>query len=248
MIAPDTTTVRSTVSATVKLPAAASTAALIAAETAITPQGAHLGSVPPPRAGPRGLVAAELSIYWTFVRPMIARAIMLTTRVIANSTRPEAISVLTAMPDDSGNWSAMLAAIVEGFDWLIRLNVTTPEAERMIATAIVSPSARPRPSIDPLMTADLPNGSTDMRIISQRVAPSAIAPSCRRLGVWVKTSRATAETIGMIITAITRLATSMVRPVAEAGPLKMGMKPGLPPSPCITPTAAGPRTKMPQRP
>src|SRR3954452_19255062 len=224
MIAPDTATVRSTVSATVKLPAAARPAAPSAPETAITRRGAHLGSAPPPRAGPRGLVAAELSIYWTFVRPMIARAIMLTTRVIANSTRPEAISVLTAMPDDSGNWSAMLAAIVEGFDWLIRLNVTTPEAERMIATAIVSPSARPRPSIDALTRAERPNGSTVMRIISQRVAPRASAPSRSARGVWENTSRITAVMIGRIITASTIPTTNMVRPVEDDGPLKKGMK------------------------
>ena len=39
-----------------------------------------------------------------------------------------------------------------------------------------------------------------MRIISQRVAPSACAPSCSLRGVCEKTSRATAETIGRIIT------------------------------------------------
>ena len=77
----------------------------------------------------------------------------------------------------------MFAAIVDGFAELIRLNVTSPETERMIATAIVSPSARPRPSIEPLMIADLPNGRTVIRIISQRVAPSASAPSCSSRGV-----------------------------------------------------------------
>ena len=71
----------------------------------------------------------------------------------------------------------MLAAIVEGLSELIRLKVTPPETERMIATAIVSPSARPSPSIEPLISADLPNGRTVIRIISQRVAPSAVAPS-----------------------------------------------------------------------
>ena len=71
----------------------------------------------------------------------------------------------------------MLAAIVDGFAWLIRLKVTPPETERMIATAIVSPSARPRPSIAPEITEDRPKGRTVVRIISQRVAPSACAPS-----------------------------------------------------------------------
>ena len=90
----------------------------------------------------------------------------------------------------------------------------------MIVTAIVSPSARPRPSIAPLITEDLPNGRTVIRIISQRVAPSACAPSCSLRGVCAKASRATAETIGRIITARTSPATSIVRPVAEAGPFE----------------------------
>jgi len=47
-------------------------------------------------------------------RAMIARAVRLVTRVIAKRTRPEAIRVLTASPEDSGKSSAMLAAIVEG--------------------------------------------------------------------------------------------------------------------------------------
>ena len=43
------------------------------------------------------------------------RAIALTPNVITNSTRPVAISRLTSSPDDSGNCSAMLAAIVLEF-------------------------------------------------------------------------------------------------------------------------------------
>ena len=106
---------------------------------------------------------------------MTARAAMLTTSVTANRTRPAAISALTSRPEDSGKSSAMFAAIVDGFAELIRLNVTSPETDSTIATAIVSPSARPRPSIDALIMADRPNGRTVMRIISQRVAPSASA-------------------------------------------------------------------------
>ena len=141
-----------------------------------------------------------------------------------------------------------MAAIVEGFELEIRLKLTTPETERMIATAIVSPSARPRPSIEPLITADLPNGSTDIRIISQRVAPSASAPSSSRRGVCAKTSRATAETIGRIITARTTPTTSIVRPVTDAGPSKRGIQPRCFSSHSMSPTAAGPRTKIPQSP
>ena len=87
------------------------------------------------------------------------------------------------MPDDSGNFSAMFAAIGVGFSWLTRSKLTIPETERMIVTAIVSPSARPSPSIDPLITADFPKGRTTIRIISQRVAPRAMAPSSSLRGV-----------------------------------------------------------------
>ena len=48
-----------------------------------------------------------------------------------------------------------------------------------------------------------PNGRTVIRIISQRVAPSASAPSRSVRGVWENTSRVTAVMIGRIITART---------------------------------------------
>jgi hypothetical protein len=98
------------------------------------------------------------------------------------------------------------------------------------------------------MIEDLPKGRTVILIISQRVAPNASAPSCSLRGVCEKTSRATAETIGRIITVKTRPATNIVRPVTEAGPSKKGMKPSFCSSHSIGPTAAGPSTKMPQRP
>ena len=59
---------------------------------------------------------------------------MLTARVMTNSARPLAISVFTSRPVDSGNCSAMFAAIVDGLLLLIRLNV--------IATG--APTARSR--------------------------------------------------------------------------------------------------------
>src|ERR1700761_9079733 len=97
---------------------------------------------------------------------MISRARKLVARVIAKRTRPVAISRLILMPEDSGKLRAMLAAIVEGFAWLIRLKLTPPETERMIATAIVSPSARPRPSIAPEFTEERPNGTAEGRIVA----------------------------------------------------------------------------------
>ena len=68
---------------------------------------------------------------------------------------------------------------------------------------MVSPSARPRPSIEAEMTPGRPKGSTAVRIISHRVAPSARAPSLWAVGVWSKTSRESAVTIGRTMIAST---------------------------------------------
>src|SRR5262249_62273776 len=100
-----------------------------------------------------------------------------------NRISPEKMRALTATPDDSGKLRAMFAAIGVGLDWLIRLKVTTPDTLRMIVTAIVSPSARPSPSIEPLITADLPKGRTARRSLYQRGAPRARAPTPTRRGV-----------------------------------------------------------------
>src|ERR687889_2502292 len=100
----------------------------------------------------------------------MARAAKLTAKVITKSTRPLAIRALTLRPVDSGNWSAMLAAIVEGLSLLIRLTVIRPDADSTIATAMVSPSARPRPSMTAETIPERAYGNTAIRIISQRVA------------------------------------------------------------------------------
>src|SRR3712207_3105481 len=128
----------------------------------------------------------------------------------------------TATPDDSGNCSAMFAAMVDGVVELTRLNVRAPDTDSTMATAIVSPRARPRPSIDALITPERPNGRTAMRIISQRVAPRASAASSCSLGVCRKISRDTAVMIGRIITASTSPAGGLVRPLAGTGPGENG--------------------------
>lgn len=69
-----------------------------------------------------------------------------------------------------------------------------------------------------------PKGRTAMRIISQRVAPSASAASCRR-GAWRKISRQTAVMIGMTMTASTTEAVRIVLPVPDAWPPKSGNQP-----------------------
>ena len=98
----------------------------------------------------------------------------------------------------------MLAAIVDWLPGLSSLNEMTNPGDRIITTAIVSPSARPRPSIAAEMMPERANGRTATRIISQRVAPRARAASSCRRGVCRNTSRLTAVMIGRIITASTR--------------------------------------------
>src|SRR5215475_11084266 len=72
-------------------------------------------------------------------------------------------------------------------------------SEMTMTTAIVSPNARPRPSIVPPTIALLPNGSTTLRIIPQRVAPSAYAPSRSPSGAWPNASRMMEHAIGATI-------------------------------------------------
>ena len=103
--------------------------------------------------------------------------------------------------------------------------LTMPVAERTMATAIVSPSARPRPSIAADTMPDRPKGSTAMRIISQRVAPRASAASSCSAGACRKTSRQIAVMMGRIITASTKAAVKIVRPVPVTVPLKNGIQP-----------------------
>ena len=159
-----------------------------------------------------------------------------------------AISWLTPSPYDSGKLSAMLAAIVLGFCEVSRAKEMIADGDRTIATAIVSPRARPRPSIDADTMPGRANGSTAIRIISQRVAPRARAASSCRRGTWRKTSRLSAVTIGKIITASTTATVRMVRPVPEAGPAKSGMKPRCSVSQTKTGCRAGASTPMPHRP
>src|SRR5207244_8340347 len=72
-----------------------------------------------------------------------------------------------------------------------------------MVTAMVSPNARPSPSIEAPMTPDLERGRTAAWSISQRVAPSASAPSLSPIGAVLKTSRQIAVTIGRIMIART---------------------------------------------
>ena len=81
------------------------------------------------------------------------------------------------------------------------------------ATAMVSPMARPRPSITAPTRPPLEWGSTAPRIISQRVAPRARAASRSPGGVVSMTSRESEVMIGMIMMARMRPAVMKERPL-----------------------------------
>ena len=87
-----------------------------------------------------------------------------------------------------------------------------------MVTAIVSPSARPRPS---MMAPTMPMRElrrTPMRIISQRVAPSASTASRWLLGTAVMMSRVSEEMMGRIMMARMMLAVS--RPTPKFAPVE----------------------------
>src|SRR5699024_8990795 len=137
-------------------------------------------------------------------RLMIHRARRFTAKVSANRISPEAISTFTPMDPASGKWLAILAAIDWCWPGLSRKKLITYPGERTISTAMVSPSARPRPSIAAEITPDRPNGRTACRIISHRVAPRASEASSWSFGVCRNTSRMVAVMIGTIMIASTR--------------------------------------------
>ncbi|HEV2736391.1 MAG TPA: hypothetical protein VGV85_16215 [Longimicrobiaceae bacterium] len=89
-----------------------------------------------------------------------------------------------------------------------------------MVTAMVSPSARPSPRMVAPMIPGVAYGSTTCQVISQRVAPSASAPSRCTRGTAASTSRDTAEMKGITMIARITPADRMLTPYA--GPRKSG--------------------------
>src|SRR5438477_538526 len=120
-------------------------------------------------------------------------------------------------------WLAIrLASVSPGWksdQWIATLPPIT------CVTAIASPTARPRPRISAAAIPERAYGKTTPRIISQRVVPSASAPSFRSRGTPRKSSRLTLETIGVIMIVRTRIAGR--RPKIDGSPRKSGMKPSV---------------------
>src|SRR5659263_588217 len=125
---------------------------------------------------------------------MTARAARLTMRVMANRTRPLAISASRPVLPDSPNFVAMFAAMLLPPGVSTR-QLTSNEAASTSATAIVSPSARPRPSITALISPGRLGGSTAVLIISHGGREDRPAGD-RGAVVWVGEQRYPAECAG----------------------------------------------------
>ena len=156
-------------------------------------------------------------------RRTTSRAATLITIVMAKRVTPSAISASIPSGVDSWKVLTILAAIVSPCWKMLALMAVPPPIRS--ATAIVSPSARPRPSMVAPMIPGRLRGTTIERITSQRVAPRA-NPACRSVsGTAVNTSRTRAVMIGMIMIASTTPAKKKLK--LMTGPAKSGMKPSV---------------------
>src|SRR5688500_11757732 len=149
-----------------------------------------------------------------------------TTKVTRNNTKPSAMSAERYISESaSANSLAMVAAIeLPGISSDAVSSCALPSTK---VTAIVSPSARPRPKNTPPTTAERVYGSTTSHTTSQRVEPSAYDDSLSRPGTVRNTSRITEEMKGITMIASTRPAVPMPRP--SGGPENSAPTSGSPP-------------------
>src|SRR6478752_5458072 len=194
-----------------------------------------------------GGVAHALAPEYSLRRAMMSRAAPLTSRVRTKRTRPEAIRASRPNWSASSNFAAMFWANVPP-PGLSTCSEMRKLGDRTVATAIVSPSARPRPSIEAEITPERPKGSTERRMTSQRVAPRARAASSFIFGTWRKTSRLTLVTIGRIMIASRMPTVKSERATPTSVFSKMYVQPKNWSSQRFRPSRYGTRTRAPQMP
>ncbi len=119
---------------------------------------------------------------------------MFVASVMRNSTRPAAMSPDTVKSSPPARPAMNPEIVAPPFSRIWMDTSGTCGSNRN--TAMVSPSARPSPSIEPPMIPPRPNGSTTVRTMPHRVPPRASAASFSAGGVWAKTSRETEAMIG----------------------------------------------------
>jgi hypothetical protein len=143
---------------------------------------------------------------------------------MARRIRPIATSdCVWSPPLASLNVTAILDAMVwawskidTGMSWPLPIT---------IVTAIVSPSARPRPRIAAPTTPERAYGSTALTATSQRVAPRPNIASRWLFGTELSTSREIETIVGRIM--IARITPAAPRPTPKLGPWKKGSQPSV---------------------
>ncbi len=92
----------------------------------------------------------------------------LTAKVMRNRTRPVAMRTLTLMPKASRNWAAILAAMVWWRPASRRCRLVLSPGDMIMSTAIVSPRARPSPSMEAEMMPERAKGRTAAEMMPER--------------------------------------------------------------------------------
>src|SRR5690625_1363258 len=141
----------------------------------------------------------------TSMRRWIQAAVRLTARETRNSQKPTAIRLDRCRLSTASRTSlTMTEGIVAAGP--NRVRGSRAELPISMATAIVSPRARPKERTAPAMMPPRAYGSTARRSTSQRVAPRPQAASRCSAGTSRIASRARAVVNGTIIRASTRVA------------------------------------------
>src|SRR6202043_1117555 len=198
-----------------------------------------LAAAPPLQLDPRGFFpfwvagAGELSSGLVHLppSPFSRRSSMSldsesTMNVIRNRIKPSSISADVCKPGLASANSLASAEVM-----LLPGENSETLSSRLVlpitnVTAIVSPSARPRPSITPPITPVRVNGNTIFHITSQVVQPMPYADSFSRTGVTSNTSRITAAMYGMIM--IAKITPAQRMPMPIGGPLNNAPTIGMP--------------------
>src|SRR2546426_1858004 len=174
-------------------------------------------------------------------RPSMSRAKMLMRSDISIRTSPSSIRALSS----SGSVAfRKLFAIQLAMDcpWSKSEMEIALRFPIVIVTAIVSPTARPRPRMVAPKIPARAYRRTATRVVSHRVAPRLKAASRWLSGTARRASRETAEMVGMIMTA--RMTPAVNLSVPMGFPWKMGRNPMMPWTTGSTETRqTAPRTK-----
>src|SRR5207244_1843101 len=171
---------------------------------------------------------------------------MLMINDMSMRTRPSSMNALNSSGvSASVKLLAIQLAIV--CPWSNRETEITFLLPIVMVTAIVSPTARPKPRMMAPKSPARAYRSTASRVVSHRVAPRLSAASRWLSGTARKASRDTDEMVGMIMIARMTPALSLSSPIGV--PWKIGRKPKIPwMKGSIEVRMTGARTKMPHRP